>query len=628
MMNDRLLFDCETDGLLEQMTVVHSLVLKDVDTGKVYSYHGAEIAEGIERLAAARMIIGHNALSFDVPALQKVYPDFRPSGWVVDTLLVAKLLYSDIKNQADFALSKKGSLPARLIGRHSLEAWGYRLGENKGEYTEWCKAHGIENPWAEWRPEMQTYCEQDIAVTHALFNKLVARIEKLKVYGECITLEHAVRRIIDRQERHGFAFDETKATELHVKLTKRMLELDEQLQAAFPPVEVKTPFIPAANNKSRGYAKGVLTYKTRVEVFNASSRPMIASRLKERYGWTATEFTDGGEPKIDESVLEGMPWPEAALLNERFLVEKRLAALANGKQAWLKVVRNGSIHGRVDTLGTVTGRMTHSNPNVAQVPSGRAAYGEECRELFRARPGYTLVGCDADALELRCLAHYMARYDGGAYTDTVLNGDKAKGTDMHSVNARAIGLDPTKQYPVGAGMSSGRDIAKTFFYAFAYGAGSEKLGTILGNAGDEAKKVGARLRGKFLTGLPALGALITDLTKAAKRGYLVGLDGRPLPIRSSHAALNTLLQSAGAVLMKKALVILEGRLASVPLHFGSDYAPVANVHDEFQIEVKHEYAERVGHHAVAAIREAGLHFGFRCPLDGQFAVGETWAETH
>lgn len=624
MQHDRLFFDTETDGLLPELTKLHSLVLRDVDTGEVFSYHGEQIVEGLERLASARMIIGHNAINFDIPAITKVYPWFRFGGWVVDTLILSKLIFPDIKKQIDFDLQKKGRLPGQLMGRHSLEAWGHRLGMHKGEYTKWCKEQGLD-PWAQWRPEMQAYCEQDVAVLAELFSRFLRRMAKTCWKGEAISLEHAVKVIITRQERRGVCFDEPAAMKLHVELTQHKLRLEDQLREAFPPQTIRTPFVPKANNKARGYVKGELTYKERVEVFNPSSRQMIADRLKAKYGWEPTEFTDGGQPKIDEDTLQAMDWPEAAILNEYFMVEKRLSALAVGKEAWLKRCENGAIHGQVDTLGTATGRMSHLRPNLAQVVKVGKPYGLECRSLFRARPGYVLIGCDADALELRCLAHFLARHDGGAYIETILCGDKASGTDMHSVNCRAMGLDPAKLYRVGAIEISGREIAKTFFYALIYGAGDVKLGSILG----KGAQAGRKARNNILRGIKGMGEIVALLKKKIKAtGSIYGIDGRVLPIRSSHAALNTLLQSAGAVLMKKALVMLDERLQSLGLVPGEDYEFVLNVHDEWQIETKEQHAPVVQREAPDAIRRAGDHFEWRCLLAGNADVGQTWADTH
>jgi DNA polymerase-1 len=280
-------------------------------------------------------------------------------------------------------------------------------------------------------------------------------------------------------------------------------------------------------------------------------------------------------------------------------------------------------------MGAGTARMTHARPNIAQVPGlkdrktgGVMPYGKECRSLFKARPGYVFVGCDADALELRCLAGYMAKYDGGAYIKTVLEGNKDLGTDMHSVNMRAL-------------VFTGRDPAKTWFYAFIYGAGDEKLGLIAqAPKGTLARARGKSDRAKFLKNLPAMGRLVA-VTKAQAQssGHIIAIDGRRIPSRSQHSALNTLLQSAGAIFMKRALVILEAKLQALGFKNSeqsndADYEFVINCHDEWQIEAKEEHAETIGKAAKASIVEAGEAFNFACPLDGNYSIGATWADTH
>lgn len=631
----RIAFDIETDGLLPELTKVNSLVIEDLDTGELTSCADqpgfVPIEVGVKRLMVAQMVVGHNIMGFDLLALAKVYPWFRFDGIVVDTLVLARLIFPDVKKQIDFTLNKKGKLPGHLMGRHGLEAWGYRLGNFKGEYTDWCKANGITDPWAQWRPEMQDYCVQDVKVTVALFRRLLSRMEKQKWRGTCVSLEHDVQRIILRQIAFGFGFNEAAARQLQVELVGHKLRLEAELQKAFPPKTVETPFYPEANNKARGYVKGELFIKRKIVAFNPSSRPMIADRLKSKYAWEPSEFTENGQPKIDEGTLEGLPWPEAKLLNEYLMIEKRLAALAKGKQAWMKKVVNGRIHGNVNPMGAATSRMSHNGPNLGQVPSVDVPFGKQSRALFGVfRPGYVLLGCDADALELRCLGHRMALHDGGAYIDVVLKGDKSVGTDMHSVNARALGLDPKKLYTVGAIQLPGREIAKTFFYAFIYGAGGDKLGSIVGERMGTRQSIirGNRLKQALLSGVPALGKLVKKLADAVARGFIYGLDGRVIPLRSAHAALNTLLQSDGAILMKRALVIMDADFASAGLHYGSDYEYVANVHDEVQIEVKEEHAEMAGRIAAAAIRKAGEFYGYRCPLDAQFKIGRTWCDTH
>jgi len=610
-----LVFDIETNGLLDELDRVHCLVIRyighDEIEGNILSCGPNDIEKGVRELMEADVLIGHNILKFDIPAIQKVYPWFKPKAKLMDTLILARLIFPEIAKM-DYGLAEKGQLPKKLIGRYSLEAFGYRIGEYKGDYK---------GGWSEWSQEMQDYCEQDIEVTSKLYHKLMERKEQHGYSDYCIELEHRVAEIIFRQEQNGFGFDMQKAGQLHQELLVKRIELEKQLMTMFPPWEVKTPFVPKVNNKTRGYVKGQLTYKVQTVEFNPSSRHHIAKVLKEKHGWEPKEFTDSGEAKVDDDVLASLDYPEAKLLAEYFLIQKRLGQLAEGGEGLMKREKNGRIHGEVITNGAVTGRMTHRKPNMAQVPANRSPYGERFRELFIPRAGWTLVGCDADALELRCFAHYVAAYDGGAYTEVVLKGKKEDGTDMHSQNCRAIGFDPTTH----------RDMAKTFFYGYLYGAGDYKIGTIIGATGDEqaVRKVGAKVRRKFLRNLPALGTLTEKVAAKVKAtGGLKGIDGRRLSCRSTHSALNTLLQSAGAVAMKVAQVTMDEDLQAAGYVPGLDYEFVATVHDEVQIECRPEIAEVVGKTAAEAIRKAGEKLGFKCSLAGNYEIGESWAKTH
>lgn len=649
-----LLFDCETNGLLDELDTIHSLVVKDADTGVVTScvadpfedaYHTVE--EGLTLLAEADTIVGHNAIKFDVPALQKVYPDWKPRGYVMDTIVMARLLFPELrKNDAAAMKAKRYTIPGNMMGRYSLEAFGHRLGCWKGDYSAHMKALGLD-PWAEWNKAMQDYCEQDIEVTHRLFTKLQVRAQGFS--ERSVKLEHDVATILARQERHGFLFNLAAAEKLYVDLVGTRAELFEELRTIFPPWEVLTPFTPKANNKTRGYVKGVETFKSKTVEFNPNSRFHIAERLGVVRGWKPTEYGDDGSATVDDAILAQLPWPEAQQIAKYLMVQKRIASLSEGKQALMKAIKSdGRIHGRVESNGAVTGRMTHSNPPMAGNPKVKVdddknvlmgaagGYGYEFRSLFIVSKGRVLVGCDADALELRCLAGYLVPYDQGAYIETILRGDKKLGTDMHSVNARAIGLDPTATYPVDGKTLTGRDIAKTWFYAFLYGAGDGKLGAILG----KGLSAGKASRAAFLKNLPALGELVdgikTKLTGKLSNGirvgeprdYLVGLDGRRIFTRSPHSALNTLLQGAGAIIMKEALVLLDNGLIASGLSPARDYEFCANIHDEWQIEVADEHAETVGKAAADAIRSAGETLNFKCPLAGNYETGANWAETH
>lgn len=647
------------------MDRIHSVVLEDLDTGVIYSAHDhadiwknpAEeagivvtipVEKAVRLLMEADELIGHNIIKFDIPAIQLVFPWFKPKGKITDTLVLSRLIFSNLGDW-DAKMSRKGKFPGKLIASHGLEAWGMRLGEWKGDYSKDMKEQGLD-PWAYWNPAMQTYCEQDIAVTRALLQ----RIQQKNYSQQAIELEHQFADIIAQQERNGFGFNEAKAALLYAKLIAKRQEIAAKLKDSFPPVTVRTPFVPKANNKKMGYVKGVPTFKEKVVEFNPSSRQMIAQRLKE-FGWEPEEFTPNGQPKVDETILSKLPWPEAKVLAHHFLIEKRIGQLAEGDQAWLRLVLKGRIHGGVNTNGAVTGRCTHSRPNVAQTPSVGAPYGEDCRELFENRLG-RLVGADLSGLELRCLAHFMARYDDGEYGRMLLEGD------IHWVNVLALGFVPAgterdeERHPIHKLFRGG---AKTFIYGFLYGAGDAKAGSIvldiamrevrdgLGcsvykryfpakneqgyNASpteDDLKRVGKRLKKSFLDKTPAIAKLREAVASAAQRGYLIGLDGRKLHVRSPHAALNTLLQSAGALIAKQATIFAYLELSRRGYVFGRDYALVAHVHDELQVDAREAIATEVGEVLVQSMRACTAHFNFRCPIDGEFKVGLNWKDTH
>ncbi|GGX91047.1 hypothetical protein GCM10007160_18150 [Litchfieldella qijiaojingensis] len=603
--------DIETNGFLDVLTTVHSLCYGNEDgidscTNDSKEFIGVEV--GLRALMKFDKVVFHNGIKFDLPAIQKVYPWFElREDQLVDTLVLSRLIWPDLADR-DFKLIKKGKLPPRLRGSHSLEAWGYRLGLHKGDYAKEMEESGLD-PWAEWNPEMQSYCEQDVVVTRALW-KLI----KSKNYSpRAIELEHRFCHVVAKQERFGFKFDKDNAVQLYTELMGRRSELDAQLQEFFPPWYVKVcDQTPKRNNRKLGYVEGCTFTKIKLEEFNPGSRQQIAARLKSNYGWEPKDFTDTGEAKVDETVLEGLSYPPAKLLAERFTVEKRIGQIAEGQAGWLKLEKNGRIHGSVNTNGAVTGRCTHSSPNMAQVPSTGAPYGHECRSCFTVDEGYVLIGCDASGLELRCLAHYMARWDEGRYGEIILKGSKEDGTDIHTMNQKAAGL-PT------------RDNAKTFIYGFLYGAGDAKIGSIIG----KGPKAGKKLKQEFLRKTPALKKLKEAIEATVKkRGYLIGIDGRKLHIRSQHAALNTLLQSAGGLLVKQATVNLYDNLSAAGYEWGKDWAMVAHVHDEFQLQVCEEIAEEVAAIAVQSFRQAGEQFNWRILIDGEAQIGKSWAETH
>jgi len=544
----------------------NAIAVVDIETNKawdtiwmagVYFPSGQSIAcysaeELHTALSGIDTIVGHNLIGFDLEILRDVW-NFTWNHSVVDTLVLGRLLNPSID------------------GGHSLRAWAKRAGgELKDDFTDF--DGGLTE-------EMVAYCLQDCRANWDVYQYMESLLESQGFSEESVELEHEVARLTKIQERNGFLFDFAAGCEKYNAHKERMDEITDQLQQVFPPIV-----------EARVSEKTGKPLKDKVTVFNPGSRQQVAERLEAK-GAVWKSRTETGKPKVDETTLaENKHIPEALLVLEYLTLSKRIGML----KSWLDNVKeDGRIHGRVNTCGAVTGRMTHSAPNMAQIPSDPTY-----RECFVVPEGHKLVGVDASGLELRMLAHYM---NDPEYTDLILHGD------IHTHNMEAAGLTERSQ-------------AKTFIYAFLYGAGDGKIGAITGGGAKE----GAKLKAAFLNSLPALDQLLSRVQRLATKGSVPGLDGRRVLVRSEHAALNTLLQSAGAIVMKKALVIAAAKLEA----YGYPYKLVAQVHDEFQIEVPDDYAERVGVVFRNAIRNAGRELGLRCPLDGEYQIGSSWADTH
>jgi len=515
-------------------------------------------ASGLQKyLDNCDLIIMHNGISFDAPVLRETWKISIMPSQVCDTLVLSRLLSPSLE------------------GGHSLDAWGKRLGFLKGEFNDW--DGGL-------TPEMEEYCIQDTLVTQKLYEHLTSELKSNKFDQRSIDLEHKVQAIIAKQERNGFKLDEVAGITLLSTLQNKLAVIENELQSIFP-----------AKTIERVSEKTGKPLKDKVEVFNPGSRKQIGERLQEK-GWKPSRYTETGQPIVDEGTLEGVDIPEAKAINEYLMLQKRVAQI----ESWLKAVgEDGRVHGKVITNGAITGRMTHMSPNMAQVPNSGSPYGEDCRDLWIVEKGYKLVGIDASGLELRMLAHYMK---DDAYTSEVVSGD------IHTANQKAAGLETRNQ-------------AKTFIYAFLYGAGDAKIGTVVGAGAKEGKE----LKSRFLKNTPSLEKLREQVSSISqKSGSLPGLDGRRVQVRSDHAALNTLLQSAGAIVMKQALVLLNDELRRAKIN----YKFVANVHDEWQIEVEEARAEEAGKLGVLAIEKAGKVLNMRCPLSGEYKVGNSWKETH
>ena len=574
-----LVFDIETDDL--HATKVWCIVAQNPDSGEIFKFPPSKLEEGYQFLTTADRLIGHNIIGFDIPMVEKFGNVDLSSKKIIDTLVLSRLFN-----------------PTR-DGGHSLETWGYKLGYPKIEFEDYLN----------YSTEMLNYCVRDVQLNTRVLQEL--RKESKGFSPQSIDIEQGVAKIMKQQEQDGFAFDIQSALSLLAELREKMQQIEDEVHSTFKPkwVDTKqvTPYIKKDGNLSkRGltdeeYQRCLDTnnfnpfMRQTLQEFNLGSRKQIGEYLID-FGWKPDRFTPTGQPIVDEKTLSKITHiHEAKLIADFLLLQKRIAQI----DSWVEAVKDdGRIHGFVIPNGTITGRMTHRNPNVAQVPSVHSPYGKECRSCWTVSDGQRLVGVDASGLELRMLAHYM---DDKEYINEIINGD------IHTTNKNFAGL-------------KSRDQAKTFIYALVYGAGDEKIGSIIKGSRSEGKQ----LRERFLSSLPTYKSLKERVDRAASKNFLKGLDGRKLYIRNKHAALNTLLQGAGAILMKKALVNLDSTLKLNAI----DYRFVANIHDEWQIEVKESQADFVGEMAVKSIIEAGKHFNLRCPMDGEYKVGGNWSDTH
>ena len=572
----KLIFDIETDDL--NATKVWCIVAKEVD-GKSYRFTPDEIEDGIKLLEQADTLIGHNIIGFDLPVLEKLY-NFKYSGKVIDTLVMSRL-YNPVRENG-----------------HSLKTWGYRLGVPKQEQPE----------FDNYTPVMLNYCEQDVILNEAVYKYLLD--EGLGFSKQSLDLEHRTASIMREQEQTGFYFDSKQAMTLLAELKQNMADVEDEVHNTFKPKWVEDKQVLPYTKKNGELSKRGLTdeeyesilasgnrgpfMRKKLVEFNLGSRKQIGEYLID-FGWQPERFTPTGQPIVDEGTLKKITHiKEAKLIADYLLYQKRIAQVSS----WIDELKEDRVHGRVIPNGTITGRMTHRNPNMAQVPNLGSPYGKECRACWTVPEGYKLVGVDASGLELRMLAHYMNDID---YIEEVVNGD------IHSTNQELAGLKT-------------RDQAKTFIYALVYGAGDAKIGKIIN--GDIKK--GKALKERFFSNLPALKKLRDRVQQASNRGFLKGIDGRKIYVRSQHASLNTLLQGCGAIVMKQAMVNLHEliKLNVVDAQF------VANIHDEWQLQVKESQADYIGRLGVESIEKVTEQFNMRCDLTGQYKIGGNWSETH
>lgn len=570
-----LIFDIEANGLnevvagkkktyLKEATKVWCLSIYDLSTDSKLLFEADGIADGVQMLRDADVIIGHNIYGFDIPLLERLYGPInkKPYDQVIDTLILSRMMYPEDAPTKD--------------NSHSLAAWGEFLGTTKQNY---------QGGWESYTREMGEYCLQDAVVSAKLYQYL-ANKEYYTKYSRAIKMEHVVSDIIRYQVENGFSFDIDKAEALEMELLIEKSQIEDEMRKIFPDKIIV-----------RHSEKTGKRLKDKIEVFNPGSRQQIAERLGEKYGWNPDE-TEKGNPKVDHEVLSNLEYPEAKTLCKYFDMIKLMGQVSD----WVsraKTSRDNKVHGYINTLGTVTGRMSAKEPNIQQVHSDKRA-----RALFIPRKNWVLVGSDLKGLELRMLAHYLFPYDNGAYAKEVVEGD------IHTHNMQAMQLES-------------RSTAKTAIYCFLYGGGDEKFGKTIKVSTYKARKV----KDNLLSNIPGLRKLIDACRfDTIQNGHVKPFNWRPIPVRKEHAALNTLLQSSGAHIAKAwACVAHQRLLKEVPL---GTWQWVASVHDELQIEADPKYADKIGNVLCESATKAGEILSCNCRIDAEFKVGSNWSETH
>ena len=413
-----------------------------------------------------------------------------------------------------------------------------------------------------------------------------------------ISLEHDVAKILQDQELHGWYFNERLAWELESSLRSELRQTEELLRDSYPFV-AGSEFTPKRNNGPAGYVEGC-TF-TRLKDTNPTSRDHISWILQTYTGWKPTQMTTTGKAIIDETILTEIGTPLALQFLKCLELTKKLGMISEGVNAWLKLCTTASRIHHHCSVATSTHRCAHRRPNLGQVPADG-----EFRKLFTASPGLLMVGADLSGIELRMLAHYLARWDEGRYARLLLE------DDIHQINADKIGIS--------------RRQVKTVTYAFLYGAGDEKIGHSYDPqlSTKKAKAKGKEIRAAYVDAVDGLGDLLEAIKKAAERGYIKSIDGRKIAVDSPHKALNYCLQSGAGTIAKRWMVInqdtmRETRLCASQLGF---------IHDELQFECDPTHVNDLCSSLVYSATAAGEYYNMRIKIEAESTSGPDWSATH
>lgn len=609
-----ILFDLETDGLLDEVSKVHCLCLTypHTDGDDVLSYHDhsdlpreGTLAEGLEKLRQATVLCGHNIAGFDLPVLRKLF-EFDWDGEVHDTVVWSRLVYSD-RRERDFALVDRDLLPGRLVGAHSLESWGHRLGDNKGDYA---------GGWEAFSQEMLTYCIQDVRLNAKLYHVLRSRLPKFSADDGLTTVqvETEFAQMLETMGRVGVPFDSDACDALLQKLRPRQLELEDQLRSAFPAKKefYKVNKRTGKRTQRRNEAGEMVDYK--LIQFQPGSRIQLANALMDKYGWVPTNYTAKGDPQMVEEVMLDLAdvYPEAKLAAELYIVKARIGTLESGRYSYINCNKDGRIHNRTLHIGAITHRSSHSRPNLGNPTSVRKPWGKEIRAMFVPVDSeeFEYAGWDQSGLEHRMLGNALSAYDRGNYAHIVDQGD------IHMLYLEAVQK---------MGVTATRDQVKASGYAWLYGCGVDKLGAM--NGGNRV--LGSKIKKAFSQGIVGMHSLLKFLGNQAQRYEgVLGLDGRRAGVRSSHSLLNTKLQMDGSICMRWMPVYLKSELENHGIKWGVDYIPHLHVHDEMQGSLRKGLREPFTVAVQAANNRTVSALNLKVPLRCDVVFGDNWLATH
>jgi len=609
----KLTFDIESNGLLDTCDTVWCLVAQDVDTNKIYTYSDYDddlppLSEGLQLLQDAEVLIGHNIIGYDIPAIK----------------IITGLDLIDKKCFDTFIMSQ--TLRFRRKHKHGLKGWGESLGNNKLDYDDWTK----------YTKEMLTYCIQDVELNTEVYRKLMKEFLSLRSVNPLISkglmVEHEIGKFNTIVREQGWNFDVNKAeTNLkHLKSIAKSIQDEIEPQLGLTTIYIDKDPKTAKFKKDGTYT--AVTCRLLTDYFGYEVKPQDThlmppgrefQRTKEvqvkmgqidhvkewlkTQGWKPDDYTRkmiGGRwvnvsPKFTETSLSKLG-DLGAKIGKYYTLRNRISVLEN----WLEQQVDGRIHGNMWTIGTPSFRCRHEV--IVNLPGVHAPYGRELRELFTADEGWKIVGADSSGNQLRGLCHYV---NNPEFTKEVIYGDQ------HQRNADALGCS--------------RSTAKTFLYAYLFGAGNAKLGETL--TGKKNPSRGQKARDDFASAIKGLKEIKDKIESEWRRknstqgqGWIHALDGRPVFINSEHQCLNYLLQSAEGITCKAATVYQMQKIKEEGLRA----KPRIFYHDETAWTVHPDDADRVGEILKESFAEGPKWFGVECMDGGDYIVGDSYADVH